>query len=58
VRPDWQFTMLDSNSKKTSFVQQAIIELGLKNASVHCARVEEWQPQEKYDGNISRAFTE
>ena len=58
VRPDWQFTMLDSNSKKTSFVQQAIIELGLQNASVYCARVEEWQPPEKFDGVISRAFTE
>lgn len=58
VRPDWQVTMLDSNSKKTSFVQQAIIELGLQNASVHCARVEDWQPVEKYDGIISRAFTE
>lgn len=58
VHPEWSITMLDSNSKKTSFVQQAIIELGMRNASVHCARVEEWQPSEKYDGIISRAFTE
>ena len=58
ARPDWQVVMLDSNSKKTGFVQQAIIELGLKNASVHCVRVEEWQPQEKFDGIVSRAFTE
>lgn len=58
AQPDWQFTLLDSNSKKTSFVQQAIIELGLKNATVHCARVEEWQPTEKFDGIISRAFTQ
>lgn len=58
VQPDWQFTLLDSNSKKTSFVQQAIIELGLQNASVYCARVEEWQPAERFDGIISRAFTQ
>jgi len=58
AQPDWQFTLLDSNSKKTSFVQQAIIELGLHNASVHCARVEEWQPAEQFDGIISRAFTQ
>jgi 16S rRNA (guanine527-N7)-methyltransferase len=58
ARPDWQFALLDSNGKKTSFVQQAIIELGLPNVSVHCARVEEWQPQERFDGIISRAFTE
>lgn len=58
AQPDWQFTLLDSNSKKTSFVQQAVIELGLKNAVVYCARVEEWQPVERFDGIISRAFSE
>ncbi len=58
LRPEWAFTMLDSNSKKTSFVQQAAIELGLKNVSVCCARVEDWQPDCKFDGIISRAFAE
>ncbi len=58
ARPDWQFVLLDSNSKKTSFVQQAIIELGLENASVQCARVEEWAPGVPFDGIISRAFAE
>ncbi|MFZ2542321.1 MAG: 16S rRNA (guanine(527)-N(7))-methyltransferase RsmG [Gallionella sp.] len=57
AQPDWQFTLLDSNSKKTSFVQQAIIELGLRNIDVHCARAEEWQTMERFDGIISRAFT-
>ena len=58
AQPDWQFALLDSNSKKTGFVQQAVIELGLRNVSVHCARVEEWQPAERFDGIISRAFSE
>jgi 16S rRNA (guanine527-N7)-methyltransferase len=58
VRPDWSITLLDSNSKKTSFVQQAIIQLGLKNAQVHCARVEDFQPSAPFNGIISRAFTE
>ncbi len=58
VRPDCHFVLLDSNSKKTSFVQQAIIELGLKNAEVHCARAEEWEPKGAFDGIISRAFAE
>jgi 16S rRNA (guanine527-N7)-methyltransferase len=58
MRPQWHFTLLDSNSKKTSFVQQAVIELGLVNVSVHCARVEEWQPKDKFDGIISRAFAD
>lgn len=56
VRPDWEFTLLDSNSKKTSFVQQAAIELKLHNVSVCCARVENWRADNKFDGIISRAF--
>jgi 16S rRNA (guanine527-N7)-methyltransferase len=56
LRPEWAFTLLDSNSKKTSFVQQAAIELGLRNVSVYCARVESWQTENKFDGIISRAF--
>jgi 16S rRNA (guanine527-N7)-methyltransferase len=58
AQPDWQFTLLDSNSKKTGFVQQALIELELKNVSVCCSRVEEWQTTERFDGIISRAFSE
>ena len=56
ARPDWTFVLLDSNSKKTSFVQQAVIELGLRNVTVCCARAEAWHPNERFDGIISRAF--
>lgn len=58
ARPDWQFSLIDSNSKKTSFVQQAIIELGLKNIEVSNVRAEEWAPHQAFDGIISRAFAE
>ena len=58
ARPGWKFTLLDSNSKKTSFVQQAIIELDLHNVDVCCARVEDLNSVEKFDGIISRAFAE
>lgn len=58
VKPEWKFTLLDSNSKKTSFVQQVIIELELQNVSVQCARVEDLQVHEKFEGIISRAFAE
>ncbi len=58
MRPEWSFTLLDSNSKKTGFVQQAAIELGLRNVEVRCERVEQWQPEQKFDGIISRAFAE
>lgn len=56
AQPEWRFTLLDSNSKKASFVQQAIIDLQLDNATVCCTRVENWQVDEKFDGIISRAF--
>lgn len=55
---DWHVTLLDSNSKKTGFVQQVAIELELKNVSVQCARIESFQTPEKFDGIVSRAFTE
>lgn len=58
MRPDWQFTLIDSNSKKTGFVQQAIIALGLVNVTVHCVRIEEFAVEVPFDGITSRAFTE
>ena len=58
ARPDLQVTLLESNQKKSAFQQQAKIELGLTNVSVHCERVEAWQPEEKCDVVISRAFSD
>ena len=57
MQPDRHFTMLDTNGKKTRFIQQAIIELGLSNADVTQSRVEEWKPEHRYDAIISRAFS-
>lgn len=57
-RSDWKFMLLDSNSKKTSFVQQAVIELGMRNVTVCCSRVEDLQSEQKFDGIISRAFAD
>ena len=56
MQPQRQFTALDTNGKKTRFIQQAIIELGLKNVTVEQARVEKWQSGSKFDAVISRAF--
>lgn len=56
MQPERQFTLLDTNGKKTRFIQQAIIELGLSNAKVVQTRVETWQPDKKFDAIISRAF--
>jgi 16S rRNA (guanine527-N7)-methyltransferase len=54
--PDIEFVLLDSNAKKTRFVQQAILELKLKNVSVLHSRVEDYRPTQGFDTVISRAF--
>jgi 16S rRNA (guanine527-N7)-methyltransferase len=58
AKPEIQVALLDSNHKKAAFLRQAVAELGLKNASVVCERVESWRPAEKFDCIISRAFAE
>jgi 16S rRNA (guanine527-N7)-methyltransferase len=55
--PDFEFVLLDSNAKKTRFVQQAILELGLNNVHVHHARVETFEDRVGFDVIISRAFS-
>ena len=54
--PDVDFILVDSNSKKTRFVQQAILELKLKNVSVQHARVENLQPKTLFSTVTMRAF--
>jgi len=56
VRDDLEFTLLDSNAKKTRFVTQAVHELGLKNVTVVQERVEKFHPAEPFDTLIARAF--
>jgi len=58
ARPEMAVTLLDSNSKKTAFLQQAVIELGLRNVTVHCGRVEQFRPTQPFAGIVSRAFAE
>lgn len=54
--PDCHFTLVDSNSKKTRFVQQAVLELRLKNVEVVHSRVELLKPDMPYSTVICRAF--
>ncbi len=54
--PDRQFTLLDSNNKKTRFVVQAVSELELPNVDVVQSRVEEFQPNKVFDTIITRAY--
>jgi 16S rRNA (guanine527-N7)-methyltransferase len=56
IQPHRFFTLLDTNGKKTRFMQQVIIQLGLKNSRVIQTRIENWRPDNKFHTIISRAF--
>jgi 16S rRNA (guanine527-N7)-methyltransferase len=56
IHPQKKFFLLYSNSKKTRFLTQAIIELKIKNIEVVHERAEKYLPPEKFDSVVSRAF--
>lgn len=55
--PEVNFVLLDSNGKKTRFVFQALIALGLKNVKVENTRIESYQSPGQLDIVVSRAFS-
>jgi len=56
MNPDKEFVLLDSLGKRIRFITQAVHELKLSNVTPVQSRVEEYQPEEKFDGVLSRAF--
>jgi 16S rRNA (guanine527-N7)-methyltransferase len=56
ARPDLAFVLLDTNGKKTRFVQQAATELGLANVEVARARVEDYARAGGFARITTRAF--
>lgn len=54
--PERRFTLLDSNGKKTRFLFHVKTLLGLDNVSVENRRVEHFEPGQKFQIVISRAF--
>ena len=56
VRPELSVSLLDSNNKKTAFLQQVKIQLQLNNVHVINQRVENTIPERLFDAIISRAF--
>ncbi|WP_372377577.1 16S rRNA (guanine(527)-N(7))-methyltransferase RsmG [Vibrio natriegens] len=56
MNPDKEFYLLDSLGKRIRFLKQVVHTLGLKNVTPVQSRVEEFQPEEKFDGVLSRAF--
>ena len=57
LNPDINFTLLDSNGKKTRFLFQAISELSLTNVTEINQRAEKYQSQQLFDIVLSRAFS-
>lgn len=55
--PQRRFTLLDSNGKKTRFLNQCVLELGLTNVEVIHGRAEACQPPQPFTQISSRAFT-
>jgi len=57
ARPETQWVLLDSNQKKTRFLTQVVIELGLENVEVVHSRIEDYKDSGGFDMATSRAVT-
>ncbi|EEX95205.1 16S rRNA methyltransferase GidB [Vibrio orientalis CIP 102891 = ATCC 33934] len=56
MNPTKQFCLLDSLGKRIRFIKQVLHELKIDNVNPIQSRVEEYQPEDKFDGVLSRAF--
>jgi 16S rRNA (guanine527-N7)-methyltransferase len=56
AEPDRDIVVLDSNQKKSAFLRHAVTEMRLDNVSVETIRVEDYQPEHRFDVVVSRAF--
>jgi len=54
--PDCRFVLLDSNGKKTRFLTQAKIDLGIENIDIIHSRVEDYRPSFGFEIITCRAF--
>ncbi len=55
LHPERRFCLLDGNGKKTRFVRQAAMELGLDNCEVVQARMESYRPGRNFATIVARA---
>lgn len=56
MNPDKEFVLLDSLGKRIRFQKQVQFELGIHNITSVESRVEAYQPEQGFDGVLSRAF--
>ena len=57
VKPDIKVSLIDKVGKKIAFIKRVVPELEIKNIDTYHDRVELLTSEEKYDGIISRAFS-
>ncbi|MGH8497234.1 MAG: 16S rRNA (guanine(527)-N(7))-methyltransferase RsmG [Methylococcales bacterium] len=57
LHADKFFVLIDCNGKKTRFVRQAVLELGLTNVEVIQERVERFNNELLFDTIVTRAFS-
>ena len=55
--PQTRWSLLDSNGKKTRFMQQALAVCKIKNATVVKSRIEDYHAEQPFDVVVSRAYT-
>lgn len=57
LNPQRRFTLLDSNGKKTRFIVQSKLALGLENVEVVHGRIEDHAKERQHELIVSRAFS-
>lgn len=57
LNPEKKFVLIDSNGKKTRFMFQAKIQLGLDNITIENCRLEHYQSIQQIDMVMCRAFS-
>lgn len=55
--PERNFVLLDSLGKRITFLRQVVYQLKLTNVQPIQSRVEKFQPEQPFDGVLSRAFS-
>ena len=58
ANPAVQYTLLDSNGKKSRFLLEVKRALMLSNVEIETVRVESWQPTKPFDSVVTRAFAD
>ncbi len=56
LAPELNFSLLDSNAKKTRFIRQATLQLSLSSVQVVQLRVEDFLSEQTFDTIVMRAF--